>query len=209
MPLPDFRLEVGRAALLVNDLQQRVVDPASPAYLPAAVTAVERLKPLLAFCRSQGIPIVFALLRPDRIRLARPGDERLTDAHFAVAAGLGPEAGDLVFVKPFTPSRRWPISGLWQYTEVDDQLRARGRDTVMVAGTTLQYGCDTVIREASNRGYYVAALHNCCPGRDVPDRGWGPVSEAEVRRVVLSVWAHWFARVLTAAEALAELRSPA
>jgi hypothetical protein len=32
------------------------------------------------------------------------------------------------------------------------------------------------------------------------------VSEDEVRRAVLSIWAHWFARVLTAAEALAELQ---
>lgn len=206
MPLPDFRLAVDRCALLVNDLQQRVVDPASPAYTPEAVAAVERLQPLLAFCRACGIPVVFALLRPDRIRMPRPGDERLTDAHYAVAAGLGPEPGDLVVVKPFTPSGRWPISGLWQYTPVDDYLRARGRDTVMVAGTTLQYGCDTVIREASNRGYYVAALHDCCPARPIPDRGWGAVSEDEVRRVVLSIWAHWFARVLTAAEALAELQ---
>jgi hypothetical protein len=33
------------------------------------------------------------------------------------------------------------------------------------------------------------------------------VAEADVERVVFSAWAQWFARVLTAAEALAELRA--
>jgi ureidoacrylate peracid hydrolase len=207
MPVPDFRLEPARCALLVNDLQQRTVDPASPAYAPSAVTAVERLQPLLAFCRAHDVPVVLALLPPDRTRMPRPGDERLTAAHSGPASGLGRAPTDLVFEKPLVANGPWPVSGLWQDTPVDAYLRARGRDTVLIAGGTLQYGCDTAVREANNRGYYVAALRDCCFVRPIPDHGWGAVTEADVERVVFSAWAHWFARLLTAADALTELQA--
>jgi nicotinamidase-related amidase len=206
LPVPDFRLEIGRCALLVNDLQQRMVEPDSPAYAPAAAAAVERLGPLLAFCRAHAIPTVFALIPSGQTRIQRRGDERLAASLWRVADALGAGPADLVFEKPFVANDLWPISGLWQDTPVDAYLRERGRDVVMVSGTTLQYGCDTTVREASNRGYYVAALRDCCAVRPIPDRGWGPVAEADVERVVFSAWAQWFARVLTAAEALAELR---
>jgi nicotinamidase-related amidase len=209
VPVPDFRLEIGRCALLVNDLQQRMVEPTSPAYAPAAAAAVQRLRPLLAFCREQGVPTVFALIPAGQTRIQRPGDELLEAALWRVADDLGRAPGDLVFEKPYVSNGLWPISGLWQDTPVDASLRERGRDTVLVCGTTLQYGCDTTVREASNRGYYVAALRDCCAVRRIPDRGWGPVSESEVERVVFSAWAQWFARVLTADEALAELRAQA
>jgi nicotinamidase-related amidase len=208
MAVPDFRLEPGRCALLVNDLQQRTVDPNSPAYAPSAVTAVERLRPLLDFCHAHDIPVVMALLPPDRSRITRLGDEYLTVAHAEPAAGLGRAPTDFVFEKPLVANGPWPISGLWHGTPVDAYLRERGRDTVLIAGGTLQYGVDTAVREANNRGFFVAALRDCCFVRAIPDHGWGPVAEADVKRVVLSTWAQWFARLLTAAEALAELQVP-
>jgi nicotinamidase-related amidase len=209
MPVPDFRLEQGRCAVLVNDLQQRTVDPASPAYAPSAVVAVERLRPLLEFCRAHAVPVVLALLPPERTRMPRPGDERLTAAHLDPAQGLGSAPTDLLVAKPLVANGPWPISGLWQDTPVDAYLRARGRDTVLIAGGTLQYGCDTAVRDANNRGYHVVALRDCCFVRPIPDYCWGPVAEADVERVVFSTWAHWFARLLTAAEALAELQAQA
>jgi nicotinamidase-related amidase len=191
--------------LLVNDLQQRMVESDSPAYAPAAAAAVERLGPLLAYCRAQAIPTVFALIPEGQTRIQRPGDERLAASLWRVADALQPGPADLVFQKPYVANGLWPISGLWQDTPVDAHLRAHGRDRVLIAGTTLQYGCDTAVREASNRGYHVAALRDCCAVRPIPDHGWGAVAEADVERVVFSAWAQWFARLLTAAEALAEL----
>ena len=205
-----FPLVLGRCALLVNDLHQRTLEPTSPSYAPAAVGAVERLLPLLAFCRAHGVPTVFALIAPPNwrrteLRAQAPGEPPEVIAAQAVsplARALGPEPGDFVFEKP-------PISGLWHDTPVDGYLRERGRDIVLVAGVTLQFGCDTTVRDAYNRGYQVAALRDCCAGRAMADEGWGPVAEDEVERVCFTIWARWFARVLTAAEALAELRAQA
>ena len=196
-----FPLELGRCALLVNDLHQRTLEPTSPSYAPAAVGAVERLLPLLAFCREAGVPTVFALIAPPHWRRTEePPEVIAAQAASPLARQLGPEPGDFVFEKP-------PISGLWHDTPVDGYLRERGRDTVLVAGVTLQFGCDTTVRDAYNRGYQVAALRDCSATRPIADQGWGPISEAEIERVFFSAWAKAYARVLTAAEALAELRA--
>jgi ureidoacrylate peracid hydrolase len=206
--MPYFPLELGRSALLVNDFEQKMVEPTSPYYAATAVEAVERLLPLLAFCREQGVPTVFALIGPQdtrakgarRVELAPDAAEDLSLSRLADRLGSAP--GDFVFEKP-------AISGLWQDTPVDGYLRERGRDTVLVAGSTTQFGCDTTVREGANRGYQVAALRDCNATRPIADQGWGPVSEEEIERVFFSTWAKAYARVLTAAEALAELRAQA
>src|SRR5438045_1624000 len=66
--MPYFPLELGRCALLVNDFEQKMVEPGSPYYAATVVEAVERLLPLLAFCRAQGVPTVFALIGPQDTR---------------------------------------------------------------------------------------------------------------------------------------------
>ena len=109
MPPPHFRLEPDRCALLVNDLQQRMVEPDSPAYAPAAAAAVERLGPLLAYCHAEAIPIVFALIPEGQTRIARPGDERLAASLWRVADALTPGLTDVVFQKPFVANGLWPI----------------------------------------------------------------------------------------------------
>lgn len=88
-----------------------------------------------------------------------------------------------------------------------DYLRRRHRDTVIVAGTTLQYGCDTTIREASKLGFQVAALSDCCASGPIADQGWGVVESEEVGKVFFSTWKKAFARVMTAGEALKELEA--
>ena len=98
---------------------------------------------------------------------------------------------DFVFVK------RW-MSGCISGTPVVDYVRGRGRDTLLVAGTTLQFGCDTTIREAYNLGFKVVALHDCCAARPIADQGWGSISEAEVRKTFLSTWQKAFARLMKA-----------
>jgi len=66
---------------------------------------------------------------------------------------------------------------------------------------------DTTIREASNLGFQVAALSDCCAPRPIADQGWGAVDIEEVRAVFFSTWKKAFARVMTAAEALKELEA--
>jgi nicotinamidase-related amidase len=210
--MPDFPLVLARCALVINDLEQKMVQPDSPLYTPTAAAALERLLPLLAFCREHDVPVAFALIGPQdtrwkagfRVDLA--ADQPLDPALSRLADALGRAPSDFVFEKP--PVRDlWPMSGVWQNTPLEAYLRERGRDTVLLAGTTTQFGCDTAIREGANRGFRMVALRDCCATRPMSDGGWGPVSVEEIERVCFTTWAKAYARVLTAAEALAELRA--
>lgn len=210
--MPEFPLDLARCALIVNDLEERMVAPDSPVYAPAAAAAVTRVRPLLDFCREYGVPVAIAMIGPHatawkagfRVELGPgvtedPALSRLADA-------LGHAPTDFVFEKP-PVADLWPMSGVWQNTPLDAYLRARRRDMVLVAGTTLQFGCDTAVREGANRGYHVVALSDCCAVRPMADAGWGAVSEAEIERVFFTTWAKAYARVMTADQALAELRA--
>lgn len=200
----EFPLIPERCALVVNDLEEKMVLPSSPFYAPTAVEALDNLLPLVAFCRERQIPTVFPLIGPEQTR--EKGMARLDLPEGAVidlslcrlADRLGSHPGDFVFIK------RW-MSGCISGTPVVGYLRERQRDTIMVAGTTLQYGCDTTIREATKNGFKVLALSDCCAARPITDQGWGDIGLEQIRKVYFSTWRIGYARVMTAAETLAEL----
>ncbi len=204
--MPHVDIVPGRCALIVNDIEQRMVEPSSPFFAPDALRALDLLMPLVDFCRLHAIPTVFALIGSENIREKTILRQELPeDANIDVnlcrkADRFGEHPNDFVFVK------RW-MSGCISGTPVVDYVRDRGRDTLLVAGTTLQFGCDTTIREAANLGFKVVALSDCCAARPIVDQGWGAVSEEEVRKVFFSTWQKALARVITAAEALAELQA--
>lgn len=200
----EFPLVLERCALVVNDLEEKMVDPSSPFYAPTAVEAMINLLPLVEFCRRRNIPTVFALIGPEQtkekgvMRVDLPEGTVIDLSLSRLADRLGSDPNDFVFIK------RW-MSGCISGTPVVDYLRERQRDTVMVAGTTLQYGCDTTIREATKSGFKVAALSDCCAARPFSDQGWGTIDLEQVRKVFFSTWKIGYGRVITAAEALAEL----
>jgi len=206
--MPHVELIPEHCALVINDIEQRMVEPSSPFFAAEALAALDRLEPLLAFCRERAIPRVFALIGSELVREKAVVRQELSpDAEIDVslcrkADRFGDHPDDFVFVK------RW-MSGCISGTPLVDYVKSRGRDTLIVAGTTLQFGCDTTIREASNLGFSVVALSDCNAARPIMDQGWGAVSEDEVRKVFLSTWQKAFARVMTAAEALAELQAAA
>jgi nicotinamidase-related amidase len=204
--MPQVDLVAERCALVINDVEQRMVEPSSPFFAPAALEAQRLLLPLLEHCRAHGIPTVFALIGSENTRekaLVRQelSDDAVIDLSLCRKAdAFGDHPNDFVFVK------RW-MSGCVSGTPLVDYVRDRGRDTLLVAGTTLQFGCDTTIREASNLGFNVVALYDCCAARPIVDLGWGEVGENEVRKAFFSTWAKAYARMMTAAEALAELET--
>jgi ureidoacrylate peracid hydrolase len=206
--VPHLDIVPDRCALIINDIEQRMVEPSSPFFAPEALDSLDRLVPLVDFCRSHEIPTVFAQIGSENIReKAVVRQELAPDAEIDAslcrkADRFGEHPNDFVFVK------RW-MSGCISGTPVVEYVRSRGRDTLLVAGTTLQFGCDTTIREAANLGFKVVALSDCCAARPMVDQGWGAVDEDEVRKAFFSAWQKAFARVITAAEALAELERAA
>lgn len=206
--MPHVKIVASRCALVVNDMEERMVLPSSPFFAPAALEAIPRLLPLVNFCREHDIPTVFALIGSENTRdKAVVRQELAPDAEIDLslcrkADAFGEHPSDFVFVK------RW-MTGCISGTPLVDYVRGRGRDTLIVAGTTLQFGCDATVKEAYNLGFQVVALHDCCAPRPIVDQGWGGVTEQEVQKVIFSTWQKAYARVTTAADALRELQASA
>jgi biuret amidohydrolase len=71
-----------------------------------------------------------------------------------IVAALAPVAGEPVIDKPG--------KGAFHATELDQVLRGRGIDTLLVCGVTTEVCVHTTIREANDRGYRCVALADAC-----------------------------------------------
>ena len=125
-------------ALIVIDMQQGSFTAASPRY--DAEGLVQRLNPLAAGVRAGGGTVVF--MQHD----GPPGDPHHPDApgwHFLT--DLDVRDGDAVVHKASCDS--------FLHTGLDELLKARAIDRLVVTGCATDYCVDTTIRSALARGY--------------------------------------------------------
>ena len=65
-------------------------------------------------------------------------------------------------------------------TDLDIILREWGIDTVIISGTTTENCCHATARDAMFRNYRVVFLSDATATYDYPDRGFGPMPNADV-----------------------------
>ncbi|WP_172329467.1 isochorismatase family protein [Mangrovicoccus sp. HB161399] len=142
-----WRLEPGRAALLVHDMQRYFCRPFGGAPLGPAVENIARL---LRMARGAGMPVFYTAqegnqFRPDRGlqadlwgpgMSADPGDT-------GILPELAPAEGDTVLVK-----HRYSA---FQRSNLETLMRARGRDQLLIAGIYAHIGCLATAAEAFQR----------------------------------------------------------
>lgn len=162
---------VTHSALVVIDMEQGFLSPASPHCIPAAAATVPALCRALDTARAKGIPVFFVkrLYRPDGsdVELSRwsgwrdggramaPGSEGEMSGQ--APEGLRPQPGDYTIVKP-----RW--SAFFQ-TELDLILRRLGVRTVILAGTTTPNCVRATAYDALALDYNAAVLSDCTSSR--------------------------------------------
>jgi len=128
-PLPDL----GRATLLLLDLQRLFVDPRSPAFLPAWPAVARPCAALLAAFRKAGLPVLWT-----QHLNAGQDDEGGTIAHFGgrplrpsdplsqLAAPWQPLPGEALLRKPrYSP---------WLHTDLEERVPAGA--SLVIAGVT-------------------------------------------------------------------------
>jgi nicotinamidase-related amidase len=162
--LPDPK----HTALLVMDYQNGIVDqiPDTEALLDRVTTAIDNTRKRgghigwvrVAFTDADfdAVPetSIFAAMTSGERRPAMHNDAPTTQIH----ARLKPEPGDIMVRKTRV--------GAFSTTDLDQQLRARGITTLVLAGLSTSGVVLSTVREAMDRDYRIVVLRDACADRD-------------------------------------------
>jgi ureidoacrylate peracid hydrolase len=197
-------LDPKRSALLVIDMQNAFVAPGAPMEVPAARAIVAPINRLAAELRKRGVSVIWISHQNAKDgrdwagffdAFIAPG--RRAEAAAALSAGaelqkLWPELK--VAPSDVRLSKNRYSALIRGASDLEQELRKRGLDTLLIAGTKTNVCCECTARDAMMLDYKVVLLSDCTAA----------LSDAEQRATLENV-IQQFGDVLTADEALALL----
>lgn len=148
-PRAPWRLDTGRAALLIHDMQNYFLRPFEAGISPIA-PVIANIGSIAAACRARGVPVFYTAQRGNQDRRDRglqadlwgPGMSDSAD-HQPIVAQLAPEPADFVLTK-----HRYSA---FHRSTLEYDLRARGRDQLVICGIYAHIGCLTTAADAFMR----------------------------------------------------------
>jgi ureidoacrylate peracid hydrolase len=180
-------------ALVNIDMQNAFVE-GTPLAAPHGTRIIEPINRLAEACRKAGVMVIHTLhvtradgsnegtmgelCEPVRAGWIREGSESAK-----LHRGIKVEKGDILLYKP----RYGAFSG----TDLDQILRANGRDTIIITGICTNVCCETTAREAGMRDYHVFFLNDATETFPI-----GNVSVDEIKRVTHATLGLLFANVI-------------
>lgn len=146
---PAWAFDPSRAALLVHDMQAYFVAAFEAGGDPVRA-ATRHIAALLQAARATDMPVFFTAQRGNQDRRDRglqadlwgPGMRAIAE-HENIIPALAPQDGDRVLVK-----HRYSA---FQRSHLDELLRARGRDQLLITGLFAHIGCQITAAEAFQR----------------------------------------------------------
>jgi biuret amidohydrolase len=198
-----------RTAMIVADMQNDFVAAGAPMETPAARAMVPKLADALTICRDAGIRVIYTahVHRRDGSDMGLFDDMHPPIASRAAlvdgTAGvdiypeLAPAPGEHVI-------KKHRYSGFFG-TDLDIILREWGVTTVVISGTTTENCCHATARDAMFRNYGVVFLSDATATYDYPDRGFGPMANADVHHATLVILAASTAHVMSVADMAARV----
>lgn len=202
------RLDPKTTALVVIDMQSMFCEPGAPGEVQASRGIVEPINRLTRSLRAMSVPVFWVLHANERRGNATDWDLFFDnvvanpDMRRRTIEGLAPgrqspwrdletAPQDVTLIKnrysAFSPGA----------SPLERELRARGIDTLLVAGTKTNVCCDSTARDAMMLGFKSVLLSDCCAA----------LSDDE-HRSALETFIQQFGDVMTGEEALAKLRAP-
>lgn len=159
---------VNNTALIIVDMQNIWVHPRGARYLPMSEDIVPRIQELLGFCRSRGVPVIY-LHTTKRKDLADAGifadiKPQTHDADDEWSNFEGSPGAEIY--EPVKPDqadilvKKFRYSGFYG-TQLENLLRALGRDTIAVTGVATNVCCDSTARDGAMRDFKVLFLSDC------------------------------------------------
>ena len=143
-------------ALVVIDAQQEYFAPLGKVVLPGGPAAVARIARALAWARSESIPIVHIVheSRKPGAAIFAPGSDALA---------IHPEAS----AAPGEPVMTKHLPGSFTGTALEQFLRERGVERLIVSGFMTQMCVDTTARQAAHLGFNVTILADATAAKAV------------------------------------------
>jgi nicotinamidase-related amidase len=188
--MTELRLDPKKTALVLIDLQNAIVGMDTEPHTAGQV--VEKSKRLAEAFRAHGAPVVYVRVDlNDFLKLPVDKPQKMGDtpppavaSEIAASAGFRP--GDILLTK-----RHW---GAFAGTDLEHQLKARGVDTVVLAGISTNAGVESTARQGTGLGFGFVLVEDACAGQ-----------EAEQHRFAFEKTFPRLARVRTTDEVIAAL----
>jgi gluconolactonase len=167
-----LKLDAGRCALLIQDLQNDVIieggafaDSGSPGHAKEQ-NVVENVKRLAQACRDKGVPVIHVWYIVEEgapgLKQNAPLFEGVKETNALVrgtwgaapAEGLEQQEGDFVVEKMRMSA--------WQGTKLQNLLDGLGRDTVIISGAWTNMSIEHTARTGADMGYSIVVPENGC-----------------------------------------------
>lgn len=181
-----------RAALLVVDMQEFFLDPASPAYMPQAFTAVENAAKLVRAFRSRKLPVLYTSHAHDD-PAADGGLMALWWQKVCLSNTRQAQISPILGAQDTEVLRKCRYSA-FSSTGLEERLRAIGVDSLVVAGLKTDLCVESTVRAAFDRDIVCVAACDAMAAGD-----------AQKHRNSLSAMSAGFALVKDTDEIIAEV----
>jgi nicotinamidase-related amidase len=164
-----LHLDPRKTALVLIDLQEGIV--AAPTVPNSTADVLQRCSRMANAFREKGATVIY--VRVDMANpLKLPVDSPLRNPNAppppASASELVPESGfqpgDLIITK-----RHW---GSFAGTDLEQELKRRGIDTVVLAGISTNIGVESTARQGTGLGFAFVIVEDACSGRDGSEHRW-------------------------------------
>src|SRR6202162_2491014 len=160
--MAELQLDPKTIALLLIDLQNAIVGMNLVPHTAAQV--VENSRKLADAFRGQGAPVVYVRVDLNDF-MALPvdqpfnlGDKPLPAAASEIAPSAGFQPGDILVTK-----RHW---GAFAGTDLEQQLKSRGIDTVVLTGISTNAGVESTARQGTGLGFAFVLVEDACSAQD-------------------------------------------
>jgi nicotinamidase-related amidase len=160
--MAELQLDPKKTALVLIDLQNAIVGMNPVPH--AAAQVVENSKRLADAFRVHGVPVVYVRVDLNdfmKLPVDQPhnlGDKPLPAAASEIAPSAGFQHGDILVTK-----RHW---GAFAGTDLEQQLKSRGIDTVVLTGISTNAGVESTVRQGTGFGFAFVLVEDACSSQN-------------------------------------------
>jgi len=163
--MAELQLDPKKTALVLIDLQNSAIGVNTAPYAVAQVVA--NSKKLAEAFRAAGAPVIYVnvdyngFLKPPADQPFNMGDKPIPAAASQIAPSAGFQPGDLLVTK-----RHW---GAFAGTDLEQQLKTRGVDTIVLTGISTNHGVESTARQGAGLGFAFVLVEDACAGLDAEE----------------------------------------